>query len=129
VRITGTGRQRGDLRQSIDDSRKLCAALEPRTRPRRVEVAIVGERPGSVEQCSPRVCAVATAPPSSERASQALSPRTELTLEPQVERLCEEGIGRLTRRDLEERIDTRLDGPLAQDVRAERVNRAYLRHF
>ena len=53
----------------------------------------------------------------------------ELLLDPIAERFVEQPYRRPFAQDLEGGIDPRLDGPLAEEVGAEAVDRAYVRFF
>ena len=64
-----------------------------------------------------------------ERAPDSGTGRGELCLEPAIEDPCEEPTGDVVGSDLELRVDPRLDGSLAQQLRTEGVDRADARRL
>src|SRR4029453_16372171 len=92
-------------------------------RPRRREIAPLSQLPGSRAEPVDRAV-VAAEGAAAQRAANSLRWVCQLFLKPAAECLGEEprrgGFGE----HLEQRVDARLDGPLAQQVGAEPVDRA-----
>src|SRR5262249_60009435 len=107
-------------------------SLELGPRPRRGEIAPLGELPRSpAEPIDRRVFArgVPEALPdgSPERPANPFGRVLELTLDPAAERLIEQPRSLGLRQHREQGIDARLDGTLAQQLRAEAVDRTDVR--
>src|SRR5207248_9436753 len=113
--------------EPLDHLRKLRASIEGLMLPRGVEIAVLGEGPGSVAQGFPRIHPIAPALAAAQRSPDAFARCRELALEPGIEGLVEQRRSRLARGQVEERVDARLDRPLAQEVGAEGVDGADLR--
>ncbi len=90
--------------------------------PRPREVAPLGEGQRRRPQNPARPVLVARRPP--QDAAHAFGRIGERALEPAIERAPEELAGDVVGCDLEERVDARLDRTLAQQVAAERMDRA-----
>src|SRR5207237_6624289 len=105
------GRERRGVREPVDEGGKLAAPIELWLRARRVEVAMLGKRPGGLAQGLARIGAIAAALAPAQRPPHAFARCHELALEPGIECLREERIRRLAGGKLEEGIDLRLDRP------------------
>ena len=106
----------------------LGVAIEGVSRPRRGEVPPLHELPRGLPKAVHRsVFAAKCRPP--QRAPHAIGRIREHFLEPAPERLVEESCRRGLGQDFEERIDAGLDGALAEQVGAERVNGANVCFF
>src|SRR5581483_3170154 len=112
-------RERRHLGEALEDAVDRGSAVERVAAPRRREVAVLGERVDRAPEELPRaVSPVPCAAPGQDAADAGMRVR-ELALEPAVEERARLVLGR----DLEERIDAGLDGPLVQEVGAEGVDR------
>ena len=121
-------RERCGLTQDGDGVVDLLFAVERVSRPLAGEVAPLRELPRRVAQPldRPVVAAEGGAP---QRPAHALGRIRQLLLEPSAERIVEQPRRRRLGEHFEQRIDARLDRPLAQQVGAEAVNGADVRFF
>ena len=118
--MLGERAERADL---FDQRVDLGIAIERLMAPRRVEIAPLQKLPRRGADDRARTFAVEALAPA-QQAAQALARRAERLLEPAIESAFEEFAGDVVGCDLEHRIDARLDRPLAQQIGAERMNRA-----
>ena len=104
----------------------LSLAVERISRPRAGEVAPLGELPRRVAQPIDRAV-VAAEGRTPQRPAHALGRIRQLLLEPSAERIVEQPRRRRLGEHFEQRIDARLDRPLAQQIGAEAVDGADVR--
>ncbi len=120
IDVLGERAERADL---FDQRVDFGIAIERLMAPRRVEIAPLQKFPRRGADDRPRTFAVEALAPAQE-AAQALARRGERLLEPAIEGALEQFAGHVVGRDLEHRIDARLDRTLAQQVGAKRMDRA-----
>ena len=113
----------GDFVEQRHERLDLGVAIEGVSRPRCGEVPPLRELPRRLPQAVHWTVRSAECGPA-QRAPHAVGRVREHLLEPAPERLVEQSCRRGLGQDFEERIDASLDRTLAQEVRAERVNRA-----
>ena len=130
-RITHRRRLRGQRRDVVharQHSRKLRVAIERIAAPHAVEVAPFGQlapRPANpIDWPFIVVAAIARPDAAPQGAAHPLGWMLQPIAQPDAERLVEDPFGARLGEHLEQRVDARLDGALAQQVGAEAVNRA-----
>ena len=118
--------------QPLDQAIHIAVAIEDAARPRSREVAPLREVPRRPAQAIDRRVfardgAEALPDGSPQRAAHAFARILELRLDPRAERVLEQALRLRLGQHREQRIDARFDWTLAQQLRAEAVDRADVR--
>ncbi len=123
VRVGGAGGHFAELSKPRDGALQPPGAIERRPAPGSVEVPVLRQlEPGAPKLLARRV--VIAAAPSAKKSPHAFGRVANGPLEPRVECFPEDPVLRIAGGDLERWIDAGIDGPLAQEIRAEGVDGA-----